>query len=994
MKIYRTIVLAVVIAFCGLVVEGVEPGQCPYSFQSCLARTKLENPSQYIIRFRDCRPAESWKHELERVFKQQSSKDWKWIERENPAMEYPTDFGVIQLFSMTLKIAQKLLLSESFFRDIHPDRRITRKLTFKTSGEVKGENHAFVTEEGLVQKRPGRFSTRFSFGVDSDDDNYSYGDHYNNKEEFRRKLLFQRGNPSMTKLLGAPEIWKQGFSGQKVKVGVFDTGIREDHPHVKNIKERSNWTHQDSLSDGLGHGSFVAGVIAGRFEGCLGLAPDVELHTFKVFTDDQVSYTSWFMDAFNYAIITKMNIVNLSIGGPDYLDNPFVEKVLDVTSSGIIMVSAIGNDGPLYGTLNNPADQNDVIGIGGINYRDNIARFSSRGMSTWELPIGHGRIKPDVMAYAQDVSGSKMTTGCKTLSGTSVASPVATGAVALLASTVPEDRRWNILNPASMKQALVEGATRLEGVSMYVQGAGKINLGNSKKILQSYKPRASLIPSSLNLTDCPYMWPFCSQPLYANAAPVLINATILNGIGVTGMISKSPFFVPSDHGGRLLDLTFEWSDVLWPWSGYLAIYIRVKSKGRRFSGVGSGVINFEVTSFHEGSGESITSSVEVPLYSEIIPTPERSRRILWDQFHSIKYPPAYFPRDNLDIRNDVLDWHGDHPHTNFHAMFDDLVKHGYYLEILGSPFTCFNASDYGALLIVDPEDVFYPEEKEKLMKDVQEEGLGLIIFGEWYNAETAESFKFYDDNTRSWWTPATGGSNIPGLNDLLSEFGIAFGDSILVGSQELSDGRHIKYASGANIIKFPSGGFLHSFELEDHSTEDHASQDFYTLGLTEQGTGRIAVYGDSGCLDSNYQAEDCYELLRSFMAYVGRQQDSAPELLKSLIQEDKKLKTSLGNAHLYLPQPMTVVNFSEVSFVLTHPLQCYPNSPMKSEKANFSTRREEAKERLPESLSVVREAFHLNEESMKSVGSLASSESSQTTNLYNQSEVLEKCEKV
>ena len=40
----------------------------------------------------------------------------------------------------------------------------------------------------------------------------------------------------------------------------------------------------------------------------------------------QVSYTSWFLDAFNYAIATEMHVVNLSIGGPDYLDLPFVEK--------------------------------------------------------------------------------------------------------------------------------------------------------------------------------------------------------------------------------------------------------------------------------------------------------------------------------------------------------------------------------------------------------------------------------------------------------------------------------------------------------------------------------------------------------------------------------------------------------------------------------------------------------------------------------------------
>lgn len=68
-------------------------------------------------------------------------------------------------------------------------------------------------------------------------------------------------------------------------------------------------------------------------------------------------------------------------------------QVWEITSNGIIMVSAIGNDGPLYGTLNNPADQNDVLGVGGIDYQDKIATFSSRGMSTWELPRGYGRSK-------------------------------------------------------------------------------------------------------------------------------------------------------------------------------------------------------------------------------------------------------------------------------------------------------------------------------------------------------------------------------------------------------------------------------------------------------------------------------------------------------------------------------------------------------------------------------------------------------------------------
>lgn len=42
------------------------------------------------------------------------------------------------------------------------------------------------------------------------------------------------------------------------------------------------------------------------------------------------------------------------------MDEPFVAKVNEMTAKGMIMVSAIGNDGPLFGTLNNPGDQDNV----------------------------------------------------------------------------------------------------------------------------------------------------------------------------------------------------------------------------------------------------------------------------------------------------------------------------------------------------------------------------------------------------------------------------------------------------------------------------------------------------------------------------------------------------------------------------------------------------------------------------------------------------------
>ena len=73
--------------------------------------------------------------------------------------------------------------------------------------------------------------------------------------------------------------------------------------------------------------------------------------------------------------------------------------------------------------------------------------------------------------------------------------------------------------------------------------------------------------------------------------------------------------------------------------------------------------------------------------------------MLWDQFHSLRYPPAYIPRDSLDVRNDILDWHGDHPHTNFHDLYNAMRTGGYFLEILGSPLTCFDASQVGNRLL-------------------------------------------------------------------------------------------------------------------------------------------------------------------------------------------------------------------------------------------------------------------------------------------------------
>lgn len=64
------------------------------------------------------------------------------------------------------------------------------------------------------------------------------------------------------------------------------------------------------------------------------------------------------------------------------------------------------------------------------------------------------------------------------------------------------------------------------------------------------------------------------------------------------------------------------------------------------------------------------------------------------------------------------------PRSSFFDHFHPMRgTPSYYLEILGAPYTCFDASKYGTLLVVDPEAEFAPEEVEKLRADVEEEGL-------------------------------------------------------------------------------------------------------------------------------------------------------------------------------------------------------------------------------------------------------------------------------
>lgn len=232
-------------------------------------------------------------------------KSWDLVIRDNPAYKYPSDFDLIRLYDKQHSSISSLM-KHPLIVGVRPNLKVKRHIQ-----SVEHSNY-YDTEFNSRQKLSSTHASS------------SFWD----TVKFKGRGLKRTVPRQITTALDAEWLWQQGYSGMGVKVAIFDTGLAEDHPHFLpgRIKDRTDWTEEKSKNDMIGHGTFVAGIIASYRE-CFGFAKDADLYIFRVFTDNQVSYTSWFLDAFNYAILKKINVLNLSIGGPDFMDHPFVDKV-------------------------------------------------------------------------------------------------------------------------------------------------------------------------------------------------------------------------------------------------------------------------------------------------------------------------------------------------------------------------------------------------------------------------------------------------------------------------------------------------------------------------------------------------------------------------------------------------------------------------------------------------------------------------------------------
>lgn len=198
-------------------------------------------------------------------------------------------------------------------------------------------------------------------------------------------------------------------------------------------------------------------------------------------------------------------------------------------------------------------------------------------------------------------------------------------------------------------------------------------------------------------------------------------------------------------------------------------------------------------------------------------------------------------------------------------------------------------------MLLDPEDEFSDEEIEKLQSNVREDGLSVVVMADWFDTEVIAQARFFDESTRSWWEPVTGyacaslrnttglcvcysGANVPALNDLLQPFGISFGARVYSGEVRATsaDGETkytAQFQSGVPVARFPAGGHLMFAEVADQSAELSGSKDVEKEqravgGAVHIGHGKVAVFGDSNCIDENHNIDMCFWLFDRLLTFA------------------------------------------------------------------------------------------------------------------------------
>lgn len=241
--------------------------------------------------------------------------------------------------------------------------------------------------------------------------------------------------------------------GGGAKIAIVDTGLGF-HPELTeaNVSVRESFVPGEGPEDLAGHGTAIAGMIASKGDVVLGVAPAAELMILKALDQDGSGLWSWVAEAIERASELQANVMVMALGGPDF--SGMVQDALAVyAAGGGIAVGAAGNDG---GRTNFPAVLPTVMAVGAVDRSLRVPNWSSR--SPWPD-------SPDFVAPGVQVPSLNLDGGYTNVSGTSLATGVAGGAIALyvaqninVQATALQDPKWSILLPgqvATLRNALM-----------------------------------------------------------------------------------------------------------------------------------------------------------------------------------------------------------------------------------------------------------------------------------------------------------------------------------------------------------------------------------------------------------------------------------------------------------------------------------------------------------------------------------------------------------
>ncbi len=297
--------------------------------------------------------------------------------------------------------------------------------------------------------------------------------------------------------INAPSLWSQGVDGSGVLVASLDSGVDlADVDVATNYRGGTNsWydpyaQHTVAPFDASGHGTATMGVMVGGGSGgtTIGVAPGATWIAARIFDDNGNATASaihlamqWVLDPDgDPATADAPSIVNnsWSFGTPGC--NPeFRGDLQAMRAAGIVPVFAAGNFGPGTSTSVSPANYPEAVAVGAIDSSNRIWSGSSRGPSACgEAPTAY----PDVVAPGVNVWTTDLHGLYSYWSGTSIAAPAVSGAIALLLSSMPGS--VSASESALLDTAADIGATGPDNVF----GRGRIDVAAASLVLGGTPP--------------------------------------------------------------------------------------------------------------------------------------------------------------------------------------------------------------------------------------------------------------------------------------------------------------------------------------------------------------------------------------------------------------------------------------------------------------------------------------------------------------------------